>query len=168
MPGLSGNKQPAVVIAFLRHPLPDSERRFRSVIQPLQIAKGFSVVGYHRANGNGRFLDLLLNQVGRGRVGQIVTQIFHAEGQQGFQELLNAAFRVRRRTNCKVGINGSRAGYPERIGLTFNRNKAGGQVVVIDRVNALTPHLPVGTALVVGVKDDIGRRVIVGFCEGTT
>ena len=89
--GCGGDKQPAAVVLRVGHPLSDAELRFALFIQPLQVAQRLGVVGQHRADGDGGFLDFFLDQVGRRGVFEKLAQAFQVDREAGLQERLDAA-----------------------------------------------------------------------------
>ena len=92
---VGGDEQPAVGLVFTHtaHPVADSER-LAVLLNALQVADGLDVVGQHRTDTDGGFLNLLFHQVcGRG-VLQIGAQFVNFDGQHGVDQLLVAAILV--------------------------------------------------------------------------
>ena len=92
--GRGGNKQPATVVLRVGHPLPDAELGFPLLVKPLQVTQGFGIVGHHRADRDGRFLNFFLYQVGRGRVFEKFAQGFQVDRQKCCEKLLDTAIAM--------------------------------------------------------------------------
>ena len=92
---IGGDEQPAIgpVLTHTAHPVPDSER-LAILLNALQIADGLDVVGQHRTDTDGGFLNFFFHQVSRRCVLQIGAQLVDFDGEHGINQLLVAAVLV--------------------------------------------------------------------------
>lgn len=121
---VGGDKQPAVglVLTYAPHPVADSER-LTVFLDPLQIANGFNVVGQYGTNGDGRFLNFLLNQVGGRRVFQVRAQLVDFDGQHGINQLFVATVFILAHQVRTFGKYGAAGALPERVLFSAHRNQ---------------------------------------------
>ncbi len=105
---IRGDEQPAIGLVFTHtaHPVPDSER-LAILLNALQVADGLDVVGQHRTDTDGGFLNFFFHQVRRRCVLQIGAQLVDFDGEHGVDQLLVAAVLVFTHQIRALGKNGA-------------------------------------------------------------